>query len=249
MFSLKSTAKRIASRLGYEIRKIHSAPLRQSISESYIFLANLGFRPKTVIDVGVADGTFELYKAFPESRLLLIEPLKEFEPELKSILTTRSGSYVLAAAGRDVKDIVINVHPNHLHGSSTYKETMGAHADGYERSIRMVRVDDVVAKEGLEGPFLLKIDVQGAEVDVLEGAKSTLASTEVISLEVSMFELMKGSPQFYDIVAYMKECDFAAFDVIPALNRPLDDALAQVDIVFVKDSGRFRKDHSYDVAR
>lgn len=248
MVSLKSAVKKLASGLGYEIRKMHSAPLRQSVSESYVFLAGLGFRPATVIDVGVADGTFELYKAFPESRLLLIEPLKEFEPELKSILSSHRGLYVLAAAGAESKDIVINVHPDHLHGSSTYKETMGVQADGYERTIRMVTVDDVIAKEGLSGPFLLKVDVQGAELDVLEGAQAALSETEAVALEVSMFELMKEAPQFHDVVAYMKERGFVAFEVVPALNRPLDNALAQVDMIFVKEHGQFRSNHAYGLA-
>lgn len=245
MVSLKSAVKKLASGLGYEIRKIHSAPLRQSVSESYAFLAGLGFRPATVIDVGVADGTFELYKAFPESRLLLIEPLKEFETELKSILSSHTGLYVLAAAGAESKDIVINVHPDHLHGSSTYKETMGIRADGYERGIRMVTVDEVIAKEELSGPFFLKVDVQGAELDVLDGARATLADTEAVALEVSMFELMKGAPQFHDVVAYMREHGFVAFELVPALNRPLDNALAQVDMVFVKEHGQFRRSHAY----
>lgn len=245
MVSLKTAVKKLVGGLGYEIRKMHSAPLRESVSESYAFLASLGFRPATVIDVGVADGTLELYRAFPDSRLLLIEPLEEFEPELKSILSSHRGLYVLAAAGVESRDIVINVHPDHLHGSSTYKETMGAQADGYERIIRMVTVDDMVAKEGLAGPFLLKVDVQGAELDVLKGAQATLAETEVVALEVSMFELMTGAPQFHDVVACMKKYGFVAFEVVPALNRPLDNALAQVDMIFVKEHGQFRRNHAY----
>jgi len=43
----------------------------------------------------------------------------------------------------------------------------------------------------------------------------------------------------------MKACGFVAFDIILGWNRPLDNALGQVDIVFVKEDGCFRKDHSF----
>lgn len=87
--------------------------------------------------------------------------------------------------------------------------------------------------------------MQGAELDVLEGAKLTIAETEAVILEVSFFEFMQGAPVFYDVVHYMKMKGFAAWDILPGWNRPLDDALGQVDIVFVKENGIFRKDHSY----
>lgn len=89
------------------------------------------------------------------------------------------------------------------------------------------------------------MDVQGAELDVLDGALRALENTEVVTLEVSLFEFMKGAPQFTDVVLYMKKHGFVAFDIIHGWNRPLDNALGQIDVVFVKEKGIFRKDHSY----
>jgi FkbM family methyltransferase len=219
--------------------------LRVSASETYKLMKRLGLDPKTVIDVGVANGTPELYEAFSDAYLLLIEPLSEFESAIKSILKKYNGIYVLSAAGPERGELVINVHPNHLDGSSLLKETMGSDADGYERSVPVVSIDDVVKKERLEAPFFIKIDVQGAELDVLDGSTETLRNTEAIALEVSMFEFMKGAPLFHDVVAYMKARQFVAYDIILGWNRPLDNALGQVDIIFVKEDGVLRKDHSY----
>jgi hypothetical protein len=58
-----------------------------------------GFTPATLIDVGVAYGTGQLYEAFPEAYLVLVEPLAEFESNLKRIVAERTGEYVQAAAG------------------------------------------------------------------------------------------------------------------------------------------------------
>ena len=88
------------------------------------------------------------------------------------------------------------MHANHLNGSSLYKETMGTEVDGYERTVPMIKIDDVLIKKKSKGPYLIKTDVQGAELNVLEGGTQALHEAEVISLEVSMFQFMKGAPEF-----------------------------------------------------
>jgi len=122
---------------------------------------------------------------------------------------------------------------------------MGIEADGQETTVPMISLDDIVKEKSLCGPYLIKIDTQGSELDVLDGFRESLPKTEVVVLEVSLFEFMKGAPQFYDVVHYMKQRRFVAYDIILGWNRPLDDALGQVDIVFVKENGFFRESHSY----
>lgn len=245
--NVKKLARRIVHRLGYDVRRLRlgTTTTRTSIAESYDLIRGLGFQPATIIDVGVADGTYALYTAFPNAYFLLVEPLREFEPDLKIILNRYRGSYVLAAAGAAAGELTFHVHSKQLHGSSLYSDTMGAQADGVERTVPVVRLDDVVSERGLRGPYLVKVDVQGAELDVLDGAPQVLAEAEVVVLEVSFFAFMRGAPQFYDVVVSMKQRGFVAYDIIPGLNRPLDNALGQVDILFVKEAGMFRRSHAY----
>ena len=232
---------------GYDIRKLapRNTRIRTTIEETYTLLHGLGFQPETIIDVGVASGTPELYKTFPNSYFLLIEPLEEFEFDLEAILKQYKGSYALAAAGSCTGQATFNVHKNHLEGSSLHKETMGAKADGDEIQVPIIKIDDLVNDKKLTGPYLIKVDVQGAELSALDGASHVLLETEVVVLEVSLFEFMVGAPQFYEVLSYMKERNFVVYDIIHGWNRPLDNALGQVDIVFVKEHGILRCDHSY----
>ena len=215
-----------------------------TMAEALDHISDLGFRPRTVIDVGVAYGTFELYERFPKSKHLLIEPLREYERVLQRICGMYDGDYVLAVA-RDKPGIaVLNVH-HVLAGSSVFKETDGSQIDGTPRKVPAITVDSLCREKNLRGPYLIKADVQGAELKVLDGVKETFKDTEVIILEVSLFQFYEGGPQFFDVVLYMKEHGFVVYDFFGGNNRPLDGALAQVDTVFVKENGKFRKQHAF----
>jgi hypothetical protein len=80
---------------------------------------------------------------------------------------------------------------------------------------------------------------------VLAGATRTLEKTDAIILEVSLFGTMIGGPQHYDVVSKMKRLGFVVYDIFGFLYRPFDNALSQVDMVFVRENGSFRKHHAY----
>jgi hypothetical protein len=69
------------------------------MEEALRHISKLGFDPSTVIDVGVAYGTFEIYRTFPKAQYLLVEPLVEYEPFLRDITRRFHATYVMATAG------------------------------------------------------------------------------------------------------------------------------------------------------
>ncbi|MCK5219666.1 FkbM family methyltransferase, partial [bacterium] len=126
-----------------------------------------------------------------------------------------------------------------------FKESEGRQVDGISRKVAMVRLDTLCRTKNMPGPYLIKIDTQGAELLVLEGAAGILDETDVIILEVSFFQFYKNGPQFFDVVDWMKKRGFVAYDIYGGQTRPLDGALAQVDMVFIKENGLFREKHFY----
>lgn len=236
---LKRLIKRLFWYLGYDVRRLKPA-VRISMETALAQVKNMGFYPSVIIDVGVGNGTPALTLVFPKSRYLWIEPLIEFEPVLKKLSQKYSGDYLLAAAGRSCGRATIHVHTVHTEGSSVFRESDGQIADGQPREIPMVSLDSVRDKWKLSDDLLLKVDVQGAELEVLKGAQTILPGCEVIILEVSLFECLQGAPLFDEIFVYMKQQGFVVYDMVEGHNRPLDGALAQKDIVFVKERGRFR---------
>ena len=71
------------------------------------------------------------------------------------------------------------------------------------------------------------------------GAVERLQETEVVILKVSLFGIMTGGPQLCDAIVWMKGRGFVAYDIFGFFYRPLANALAQEDIVFVRERGRF----------
>jgi FkbM family methyltransferase len=246
--SARRLVKAVFNAAGLEIRKRRPAEPtvmpRANLRGTLRQLAAVGLEPRTVIDVGVAYATSELYEQFPGAQILLVEPLVEFEPFLQRIAGQYNAQCVMAAAGETPGIAMLNVHRDKF-GSSLLKEVEGSEVDGDARKVPLITLDDLCADKKLRGPFLIKIDVQGAELQVLAGAKHTLQETEAVILEVTLFGTMIGGPQFFDVVTYMKESGFVAYDIFGANYRPLDDALFQVDMTFVREDGRFRTSHAF----
>ena len=228
---------------GVELRRRGSG-VRRTAEEVLEHVAAQGFGPATVIDVGVAYGTPELYEAFPAARHLLIEPLEEYAEALGLIARRHGAELVLAAAGPEPGTATINVHR-----APALSSTLGAwrngDADSTAREVPVVRVDDAVAERELPAPYLLKVDVEGAELRVLDGAQRVLEQTELVLLEVSLFELVPGSPLLHDVVAYMRERGFVVYELYGGHVRPLDGALAMINVAFAREDGSLRREHSY----
>jgi FkbM family methyltransferase len=251
----KAFVQRMLALAGFELRRLapgfSTSVHRDSVLHVLELARTIGFVPRTVIDVGAAYGSFTrlCQTVFPDARYLLIEPLEEYRPLLEQEKqSSPSVQYTIAAASAHEGEIAINVHPD-LVGSSLYREVeTGTGVNGVTRTVHSVTVDRVSREAGGGGPYLLKVDVQGAELDVLEGAERTLGDSELIVLEVSFFKFFQDGPECAEIMAHMKARGFVPYDIVGRQYRPLDGALSQVDIAFVKEDGPFRRHHFYATA-
>jgi len=211
--------------------------------EFFTHIKKVGFDPTTIVDVGVATDTEDLYYHFPKAKYLFVEPLEEFEPSLRRLCGLYPGSnYMLAAAGATDGELEIRVTPD-LGGTSRF-ETIESRDGAYDmapRTVPQLKIDTMWDTLELSGPALLKIDVQGGEIEVLKGAEKTLNNFEVIVLEVGLTEVYIGQPVFHEYVAYMAQRDYVVYDIIHT-GYADTGMLCQIDLVFVKKDGQFRQD-------
>jgi FkbM family methyltransferase len=240
---LETKARRALAAADLEVHRA-SKSWRRSLPPILAHYKALGLTAATVIDVGVGPGTPELYEGFPAARLVLVEPLLEWRPQLEHVREARAADIVIAAAGAEPGETRISVHRAPV-CSSILGPYQGEDAEQEWRTVSVVRLDDMASELALDGPFVLKADVEGAELEVLAGATQVLAEAELVLLEVSLFKLVPGTPQLHEVVAWMHEHGFVIGELYDGHNRPLDGSLARLDAAFIREDGQFRRTHAY----
>jgi FkbM family methyltransferase len=235
---LKGVLKAGLAPLGLELRR-HStgSQRRATLAAAVQRLRAVGFVPATVFDVGAADGTPGLYDVFNDSRHILIEPLREFEPDLRRIVKNLpNAEYIAAAASSTSGRLVLHIGP-HLDLTSTYKISNPKYSATVDREVPCVTIDQIWRDRDLRGPALLKVDVEGQELEVLRGANESLAHCEYILLEVTIYDLYTGAPRMEDIVGYLAGLGFLLNDILDYMYD-LSGNLTTVDVAFVRKQSR-----------
>lgn len=228
--SIKNFAKALFGRIGFKIQRLDT-PLR-SFGQGVEALARY-VHPATVIDIGVGRGTPELYTAFPKKNFVLIEADPANSGHLDAIATSIKARAVKVFCGASSGEIPFYSAKRSTQFSTAYKLHTGLNTT--EIRVPMLPLDSIIQEPG---PFLIKIDAEGAEMDVLRGATQTLKDAVAVIAETSVAPRYEGTAELADIVGYMHEHGFSVFDIL--LGSNLQGKLFQVDLVFVRTNAPFR---------
>ena len=223
--------------------------VRRSSVPSWNHFYKLGklykFQPKTVFDIGVAYGTPSLYAAYPNAFYYLIDPVKESVPFMEEWRKKIDAKILNIALGskEGTNYLEIEVRQN-IAGTTLLKQNGDADTPVVETySVPIKRFDEVI--KDFETPALCKIDVQGFELEVLKGMTKVIDKIDVFIIECHLIDTLVNTPIFIDVLNFLQKNDFVVYDILSHGHRPLDNALAETDLVFVKSKGIFRKDNRW----
>jgi FkbM family methyltransferase len=222
---------------GYELKEIQS-PLR-GFEGCLEYAKSRGLAPKTVFDVGVGYGTPWLYEAFPDSKLVLFEPLSVFESDVEALAQQHKAEAHKVALGSAPGFAPFNVNMDHPTSSSLvpFDSAFAHFAAQVQREHRFrqeqVKVDTLDHLNKYEPPYVLKLDVEGSEREVLAGATETLRRTDFLLMEISVMHRHTNEPSFAEMIEFVDACGFELFD-IPSLSQTHGTAqLIYLDAAFV----------------
>jgi hypothetical protein len=116
-------------------------------------------------------------------------------------------------------------------------------------SLHSMRTVDEIVQEHFAGrsPDFLKLDVQGYELEVLKGAEHSLANIQAILAEVNLLDIHQHVPLLGEMMSWLGDRDWVAYDICGLTRRPLDKALWQADFIFVPRHSRLRSDKRWAV--
>lgn len=235
---MKSQLKQVLRPLKPYLPAVSPVP---SWQHGFRLLQRYGFEPNTIFDIGVGFGTPELYHAFPQAFYYLFDPTPESLDTMRKLARRLRCEVLNLALGDHDGEAELEIRPD-IQGSTLFEEC-GPRAVLRRETVPMRRFDALVGR--IERPSLAKIDVQGAEMLVLEGMTGRLAEIDALIVETSTIATLKDGPELCDVVRFMQEHGFVVFDILGLKRRPLDGATAQFDLLFVPQYSRLRADHRW----
>ncbi|MBJ7413898.1 MAG: FkbM family methyltransferase [Niveispirillum sp.] len=192
-----------------------------------------GVEVASVLDVGASDGTWSIKArpCWPQARYHLVEAFGHWREKLEALCAAEPAfSHVIAAAGATEGEVWFYNDPDAPYGGAASTAPGQGHW-----SVPQVSLAGEVARLGLPGPYLIKLDTHGFERPILEGAASILAQASLVVIETYIFHIHPEAMLFHEICAYMAARGFRVIDMSEPLWRERDRALWQVDLFFVRD--------------
>jgi FkbM family methyltransferase len=255
---MKQLVQKALGQFGYTLRKLSTlhgydpGSVTRPIGEVNLFLEDVrarGFVPRGIMDVGAYNGDWArmALSIFPDTPILMIEPQDEMEVVLSELVkSVPNRYYVKAGAGRASGKMVQYVWVGGAGSSFLTPATAELARTAKERVTPIVTIDSLLAGQYPSfAPDLVKLDVQGFELEALSGAETLFGKTEIFILEVSLYKFEKETPLAREVIAFMAQRGYELYDVPGHGRRPSDGALAQLDFAFVKANGTFRKSNAW----
>lgn len=254
---MKKAIKKFLKKQGYEIRKIK--PKKEESKKNYVVatmytilrdLKERGLECSHVMDIGANRTKWSrIAKEFyPDAKFCLVEPQIELEEYLKKFISDYpDDQYHLVGVGSKKDNLLFTIYDD-LSGSSFLPhQNDDLKKQGKQRKIEITTIDYLISETSFEIPQVIKLDIQGFELEALKGAESLFGVTEVFILEVSLFAFGTGDkmPEFAEVIKFMHDRGYVAYDFPGFLRRPLDNALGQCDVCFVKENGFLRESHNW----
>lgn len=220
--------------------------LRKGVAAGVEHLALLQhMKINTIIDIGANRGQFALLArhCFPEAMIYSFEPLPEAAAICKELFSgdrqfalhvvaigAKPGNATLHVSKRDDSSSLLPITDQQnilFPGTAQSRETM----------VRIERLSQCIKDKDVAIPALLKIDVQGFELECLEGCAELLPRIMYVYVECSFLTLYAGQPLARDVVKWMSKNGFSLDGVYNVVYNGVGRAI-QADFLFLRTEGK-----------
>lgn len=249
---MKDLLQKIANKVGYKIIKndtyndIQRSEKPMVINEKndllnrfFTIIKTLNFQPNLIVDIGANTGTWtrETLKHFPKSSYLLIDPQESLSKNFQDLLQNPKVKYLPIGVGNKNDILKFTIHERDDSCSFIYSEEEATKMGYQQVEVPIKTLNTIIREQNINFPDIVKIDAEGLDLEVLEGASDLFGKTEVFMVEAAIQnKLYKNS--LLKLVNKMDEAGYELYDITD-LNRPFNlPVLWLVEIIFVKKEGQ-----------
>lgn len=232
--------KKLARKFGVELKKFN--PASSEIARiQYLFNHH---KIDCVLDVGANIGQYARYlrECNYDGKIVSFEPLSKAYVELEKASRKDSSWYIAprGAIGNTDGKIKINISANSE--ASSMLNILDSHLDissdfAYvdSETVDVMKLD-TIAKKYVDkaSSVYMKIDVQGYELQVLEGASQILSKVTGIQLELSLKSLYENQPLLNESIEEMNRIGYELYAVVPVFTDMKTGRLLQMDGIFFR---------------
>ena len=201
------------------------------------------FIPEQILDIGAEKGywTQQAYQVFNSSFYTLIEPIEYAE----------LNRFKLHEHKFKVVNIILNNYDGEVNwyemkntGDSINRERTKHFSGCLPIKKECKQLDTLFKNEKFD---LIKIDVQGAELKVLEGGKELIKNTSFIILEMPfMCQYNENTPNFLEHIQKLDDFGFVPYDIVDQ-HRSNETLLFQIDMCFINKKHELNKKFQSDI--
>ena len=199
----------------------------------------------TVLDVGANEGQFLKVARllFPSASLLAFEPNAKLLPSLQAVLADSQRAAIFGVAcGRESTKLPL--HRTKFSPATSLLQPTALRIPDFPAvetedtvEVAVERIDQIVLNSPLgRAPYLLKVDVQGFELEVLQGATGILHDVKVVLLEVNAVAFYEGQAGFDEIWKFMREHHFRLIDIGEPIRARATAEVLYFDVAFLNNA-------------
>ena len=202
------------------------------------------FYPNNIFDIGCGHGEWfiKINKIFPKSKYFLFDANYENKDLLKKLSKKYNINYKICLISNKIKKIKFY---RMGYGSSVYNEL-----SKFERKkdiLRSTTLKIILSEKKISSKNnLLKLDVQGSELDILKGLGNKIDIFEAIILETSVRRYNQSSPLFIKIINFMYKKNFIFYDLCDLKRLDgTNSTLIQFDALFINKNSKLINKNYY----
>ncbi|WP_340111701.1 FkbM family methyltransferase [Maribellus mangrovi] len=229
---------KFVKKVGVQMEKYFNADLKRRIK-----ILNT-YQIDTLFDIGANVGRYALImrKAGYSGKIISFEPMSAAFEQLKNN-SKNDKNWIINhyGLGNENTETEINISNNSY--SSSILNIMPTHVESAPNS-RYVAKEEIQLKTfdsvfksfyKKESRIMMKIDTQGFEKHVLEGAENSLKDVEVLQLEMSLVPLYENEMLYLDMIHYLSSKGFHLYSLESGFSNPNTGQLLQADGIFVRN--------------